>query len=148
MSDGLQHDAKQKIYLVLGVSEILENSANLALFHAGLFPSNRSYLRRWALRQKTFVIISFPKPRIEELAANEDLDLLLQISRAYVFLDDISSDISDKSFPALRLLVDEVYSIKRFGVLGLECIKFLAEKNIFFGDVRVDEFKLGCVILV
>ena len=148
MSDGLQHDAKQKIYLVLGVSEILENSANLALFHAGLFPSNRSYLWRWALRQKTFVIISFPKPRIEELAANEDLDLLLQISRAYVFLDDISSDISDKSFPALRLLVDEVYSIKRFGVLGLECIKFLAEKNIFFGDVRVDEFKLGCVILV
>lgn len=80
--------------------------------------------------------------------ANKNLDLLLQVRRSDMFLDNVSRDIASRAFPALARLVEEVNDVKGIGEPFLQFIEFLAEKNILLGDVRVEKLEFCLVVLV
>lgn len=79
---------------------------------------------------------------------NKNLDLLLQVCRSDIFLDNVGGDITSRTFPVFARLTEEVNYLKSVGELFLQLVEFLAEKNILLGDVRVEKLEFSLVILV
>jgi len=65
-----------------------------------------------------------------------------------MFLDNISRDIANRTFPALARLVEEVNDVEGVGEPFFQLVKLLAEKNVLLGDVRVEKLEFCLVVLV
>jgi len=65
-----------------------------------------------------------------------------------MFLDNISGDITSRSFPALARLVEEVNDVEGVRESFFQLVKLLAEKNVPLGEVRVEKLEFCLIVLV
>ena len=70
---------------------------------------------------------------------DENLDLVAEVCRRYMRLDEFAADVARRAGPALRGLVERVNDAQGVRVRALERTELLAQEDVRLRDVRVEQ---------
>jgi hypothetical protein len=115
-------------HLVLLVSQLFEDPANLALLHALLLPSDGQDLPRRTCNHSLAHEDSRAKRR--KRTTDEHLDFVAELGWRDMRLDELAADVTRRACPSLWGFIERVYDAQGSWVGALERAELLTQEDI------------------